>query len=141
MSHSYVDTFRQLVPRHLGRAWSEADGIPAAELARLLKPHPFAVPRALRAFYEAVGRCDELMEARNFFWDPDELELDGGYLLFLDEASEAANWGFPVDSLDDIDPIVWQRVNIDPPVWSSEKALFSMFVEDMFDWAFNDDAR
>jgi hypothetical protein len=138
VAESYFETFRRLVPRYLERPWEPADGIPSAVLDDLLAGHEFAVPLALREFYRAVGGCDELMEAENFFWDPDELEIDGDFLLFLDEENEAVNWGFQASALDEVDPIVWRRVNGETAEWSTEEAHFTLFVDDMFDWVFDD---
>lgn len=139
MAESYFESFTRLVPRYLQRPWQLADGIQGAVLDRLLAGHEFRVPGALREFYRAVGGCDDLMEAQNYFWDPDELEIDGDYLLFLDEENERVNWGFQSSALDQIDPIVWRRVNEDPALWSNEEAHFTLFVDDMFDWVFGDD--
>lgn len=137
MARSYAEDFARLVPRYLDRPWTDADGIPADGLDAVLRRHAFPVPQVLREFYLALGRCDALMEAHNFFWDPEELEIEGGYLIFLDEEHEVVNWGFPVENLAQVDPIVWQRVNIDPKSWHSEEAHFSLFVDDMYEWVFD----
>jgi len=139
MPEMFVDKFRSLVPKYLGRKWSEEDGISYDDLEGLLGEHKFQVPQALVEFYHALGGCEDLMEAHDFFWDPDELEIEDGYLLFLDEMDEEANWGFRAEHLAVPDPIVWIRTNTGKQRWQSEESTFSEFVFDMFDWVFNDD--
>ncbi len=92
----------------------------------------------LREFLHALGGCEELMEAHHYFWDPEELEMEDGYLLFLEDEDEEFTWGFRADQLDVPDPIVWRRNNAKGS-WTSEEGTFSEFVFDMFDWAFSDE--
>ena len=40
--------------------------------------------KVLEEFYLALGRCEEIMEAYHFFFDPDELVVEDGHLLFLE---------------------------------------------------------
>lgn len=141
MPEMFVDKFRALVPKYLDRQWTEEDGISYEELEELLGAHKFQVPQALVEFYHAVGGCEDLMEAHDFFWDPDELEIEDGFLLFLDEMDEEANWGIRSEHLSVPDPIVWIRTNLPAPRWQSEEATFSEFVFDMFDWVFDGDAE
>jgi len=141
MPEMFVDKFRALVPKYLDRKWTDEDGISYEELEELLGTHRFQVPQVLVEFYHAVGGCEDLMEAHDFFWDPDELEIEDGFLLFLDEMDEEANWGIRAEHLAVPDPIVWVRTNRPAPRWQSEEATFSEFVFDMFDWVFDGDVE
>lgn len=138
MSDMFLEKFRSLVPLYLDEPWQESDGIPLAELDGLLAEQNVKVPLALREFLHALGGCEELMEAYYYFWDPEELEIQDGYLLFLEDEDEAYTWGFRVDQLDVPDPIVWRRNNA-KGTWISEEGTFSEFVFDMLDWVFNED--
>ncbi|MCZ2402296.1 hypothetical protein IV498_03655 [Paenarthrobacter sp. Z7-10] len=138
MSDMFLDKFRGLVPEYLEEPWQESDGIELAELDAILAEHQLRVPQVLREFLHAVGNCEELMEAYHYFWDPEELELQDGYLLFLEDEDEAFTWGFRADQLAVPDPIVWRRNNAKGS-WVSEEGTFSEFVFDMFDWVFSDD--
>lgn len=135
MSDMFLDKFRALVPTYLDRPWNEDDGIDLAELNEELDEHDFDTPPVLREFLHCVGNS-ELMEIYNYFWDPDELEIDEGYLLFLEDEDESTTWGFRADDLELPDPIVWRR---DPTGrWHSEEGTFSEFVFDLFEWVFEE---
>lgn len=136
MPNMFLDKFRGLVPKYLDREWTEDDAIAAPILDAELVRYDFDVPLVLREFLHCLGNS-ELMEIYNFFWDPDELEVDGGYLLFLEDEEETTYWGFRVQDLDVPDPIVWRR---NPNGrWHSEEGTFSEFVFDMFEWVFEED--
>ncbi|UWX96600.1 hypothetical protein N2K95_13220 [Arthrobacter zhaoxinii] len=138
MSEIFLDRFRALVPKYLEDNWREEDGIPARELDSMLAAHDFTIPLVLREFYLAVGGCEDLMEAFHFFWDPDELEIEDGYLLFLEDEDEKFVWGIRADQLDVPDPIVWRRNNARGD-WQSEEGTLSEYVLDMFEWIFEED--
>lgn len=129
MSEVFLEKFKSLVPTYLGEPWNEADGVRPDELDELLA---VPVPLALREFYLAVG-ASELMEAGYFVWDPEELELDEGYLLFMEDEGETFTWGFAPGAADLVDPIVWRRKT--GGEWVSEEGTFSEFMTDMFEGA------
>ena len=138
MSEIFLDRFRALVPKYLEDNWREEDGIPESELDAMLAEHDFRIPLVLREFYLALGGCEDLMEAFHFFWDPDELEIEDGYLLFLEDEDEKFVWGIREDQLDVPDPIVWRRNNARGD-WQSEEGTLSEYVLDMFEWIFEED--
>jgi hypothetical protein len=138
MSEMFLNKFRDLVPRYLDEPWQESDGIAEQELDAILAEHSLTVPLVLREFLQAVGSAEELMEAYHYFWDPDELEIEDGHLLFLEDEDEAYTWGFRADQLDVPDPIVWRRNNA-KGTWVSEEGTFSEFVFDLFEWVFEED--
>ncbi|NVN00580.1 hypothetical protein [Arthrobacter sp. SDTb3-6] len=138
MSDIFVEKFRGLVPLYLGEPWQKADGIDREDLDSIFAELDLTVPQALQEFLNAVGNCEELMEAYYYFWDPEELEIEDGYLLFLEDEDEAYTWGMRADQADVPDPIVWRRNNATGE-WVNEEGTFSEFVLDMLDWVFNDD--
>lgn len=138
MTDMFLEKFRNLVPRYLEDEWQPVDGIPADELDELLEDHDFEIPLVLREFYLAVGGCEELMEAYHYFWDPEELEMEDGYLLFLEDEDEQYTWGVRGDQLTVPDPIVWRRHNARGE-WKSEEGTFSEYVFDMFEWVFEEE--
>ncbi|MBG0738080.1 hypothetical protein IV500_01350 [Paeniglutamicibacter antarcticus] len=138
MSDMFLNNFRALVAKYLDEPWLEADGIPLAELDELLAGHNITVPQVLREFLHAVGGCEDLMEAYYYFWDPEELQIEDGYLLFLEDEDEEFTWGFRAEQLAVPDPIIWRRNNA-TGAWTSEDGTFSEFVFDMFDWVFSED--
>jgi hypothetical protein len=138
MTEMFLEKFRALVPKYLEDTWHEEDGIPADELDEVLSEHDLSIPLVLREFYLAVGGCDDLMEAYHFFWDPEELEIEDGFLMFLEDEDEAFTWGIREDQLDVPDPIVWRRNNAKGS-WVSEEGTFSEFVFDLFEWVFEEE--
>jgi hypothetical protein len=138
MTEMFLEKFRALVPKYLEDAWHEEDGIPGDELDEVLSEHDLSIPLVLREFYLAIGGCDDLMEAYHFFWDPEELEIEDGFLMFLEDEDEAFTWGIRDDQLDVPDPIVWRRNNA-KGTWVSEEGTFSEFVFDLFEWVFEEE--
>lgn len=134
MSEMFLQKFRDVIPNLIGEPWQEEDGLTPAELAADLS---LEIPVVLREFYLALGNS-ELMEAHHFFWDPDELEIEDGYLLFLEDEEELYTWGFRADQIDVPDPLIWRRSNAKGN-WVCEEGTFSEFVFDYFDWVLNDD--
>lgn len=133
----FVDKFRSLVPKYLDDQWIPQDGLTPAELEDALDEAGVDIPQVLEEFYLAVGGCEDLMEAYYFFWDPDELEIEDGYLLFMEDEDEEFVWGIREDQIDVPDPIVHRRNN-SRGTWKSEDGTFSEFVLDMFSWVFEE---
>lgn len=138
MSEMFVEKFRALVPQYLEGNWEPSDGIDWKDLDAIFTELGITVPQALREFLHALGNCEELMEAHYYFWDPEELEVQDDYLLFLEDEDEAYTWGIRADQLDVPDPIVWRHNNATGE-WVNEEGTFSEFVFDMLDWVFNDE--
>ncbi|RZU60677.1 SMI1/KNR4 family protein [Zhihengliuella halotolerans] len=137
MAEMFVDKFRSLVPKYLDDQWVAEDGLTPAELDEALQEAGVEIPLVLREFYLSLGGCEDLMEAYHYFWDPEELEYDDGYLLFMEDEEEKYVWGMRVDQLDVPDPIVYRRNNR-RSAWRSEEGTFSEYVLDMFDWVFEE---
>ena len=99
------------------------------------------IPAALREFYLALGNCGDLMETDHYVWDPEDLEVRDGFLMFLEDADETVVWGLPVDNLALPDPLVWRRsAGADAPEgdWQDEGGTFSEFLTDLLSWTFED---
>lgn len=148
----YLPGFQQLVPALLGEPWAADDGLDAEQIDRLLDDSPAAeqlgqrptLPVALREFYLALGNCGDLLETDHYFWDPDDLEVRDGFLMFLEDAEESVVWGLPVDNLPLPDPIVWRRstgADAEDGQWSDEGGTFSELVSDLLAWTFEDPAE
>ncbi|WP_026532765.1 hypothetical protein [Arthrobacter sp. H41] len=137
MTELFLDKFRALVPSYFEDEWVEEDGLSSAELEEMMQGKDFELPLALREFYLAVGATEDIMEAFHFFWDPDELEIEDGFLLFLEDEEELYTWGMKADQLSVPDPIVWRRNNARGE-WKSEDGTFSEYVLDLFEWVFED---
>lgn len=136
MSHLFLQKFRDILPNYLGEAWQEEDGISAEELDAALE---MPIPQALREFYLALGNS-ELMEAHHYYWDPDELEIEDGYLLFLEDEDELYTWGIKVNQVKIPDPLIWRRNNA-KGTWVCEEGTVSEFILDYFDWLLSHEAE
>lgn len=137
MADMFLEKFQSLVPRYLEDEWQPEDGLPTDILAEELDTAGVDIPLVLREFYQALGGCEDLMEAYYYFFDPDELTVEDGYLLFLEDEDEAYVWGIRADQLDVPDPVVFRRLN-SRGTWQSEEGTFSEYVLDMFTWVFEE---
>ena len=137
MAEMFLEKFRSLVPQYLDDAWQPEDGLTSRELDEALEVSGVEIPLALREFYLALGGCEDLMEAYYYIWDPEELEIEDGYLLFMEDEEEKYAWGVRADQLDVPDPIVHRRLNA-RGTWKSEEGTFSEYVLDMFEWVFEE---
>ncbi|GAA3699488.1 hypothetical protein GCM10022377_10660 [Zhihengliuella alba] len=137
MAEMFVDKFRSLVPQYLDDQWVSEDGLSPEELDDALEEAGVEIPLALREFYLTLGGCEDLMEAYYYVWDPEELEYDDGYLLFMEDEDEKYTWGLRVDQLDVPDPIVHRRNN-QRGTWKSEEGTFSEYMLDMYSWVFDE---
>ncbi|WP_309081192.1 hypothetical protein [Zhihengliuella sp.] len=137
MAEMFVDKFRSLVPQYLDDQWVSEDGLSTQELDEALEEAGVEIPLVLREFYLTLGGCEDLMEAYYYVWDPEELEYDDGYLLFMEDEDEKYTWGLRVDQLDVPDPIVHRRNNR-RGTWRSEEGTFSEYMLDMYSWVFDE---
>ncbi|MGB9033584.1 hypothetical protein BLJ79_01370 [Arthrobacter sp. UCD-GKA] len=137
MAEMFLEKFRSLVPLYLEDEWQVEDGLTESEIEDALSEVGSPIPLVLREFYLALGGCEDLMEAYHYFFDPDELEIEDGYLLFLEDEEEKYVWGIRVDQLEVPDPIVYRRQNA-RGIWKSEEGTFSEYVLDMFSWVFDE---
>lgn len=138
----FLEKFKGLVPKHLDDEWTPEESFTAEELRELLAdselPANLRLPLVLEEFYRAVGKCEELMEAYHFFFDPDELVIEDGYLIFLEDEDERWVWGVESADLDVPDPLIHRRNN-DKDEWSEEGATVSEFVFDLLEFSFEDE--
>ena len=137
MADMFLEKFRSLVPKYLEDQWNEADGLTTDELNEGLSQSKVSIPFVLEEFYLALGNNEDFMEAYHYFFDPEELEIEDGHLLFLEDEEEKFVWGFKESHLEVPDPIVYRRNNA-KGTWSSEEGTFSEFTLDMFAWVFEE---
>lgn len=138
----FFEKFKALVPKHLDDQWTPEEGFTAEELQELLAdselPAALRLPLVLEEFYRALGSCEELMEAYHFFFDPDELVIEDGCLIFLEDEEERWVWGVDTSDLQVPDPLILRRNN-DKDEWSEEGATVSEFVFDLLEFSFEED--
>nr|WP_157321115.1 hypothetical protein [Nesterenkonia alkaliphila] len=138
----FLEKFKALVPQYLDDEWTPREGYSRQELAELLAdselPDRTRLPLVLEELYLALGRCEEILEAYHFIFDPDELVTEEGYLLFLEDEEERWVWGVEAADLKVPDPIIHRRNN-DKHEWTSEGATVSEFLFDLLEFSFEED--
>lgn len=142
MAEMFLEKFKALVPQYLDDQWTQREGLSRAELTEQLEdselPSSTRLPLVLEELYLALGRCEEILEAYHFIFDPDELVTEEGYLLFLEDEDERWVWGVEVTDLKVPDPLIHRRNN-DRHVWSAEGATVSEFLFDLLEFSFEED--
>jgi cell wall assembly regulator SMI1 len=123
----YRKTYDELVQQLLQRKLERSDGISAAEIDRHERKLGFSLPKAVRDYYQAAGKLNELNKAHNRLLDLDQIATDGDYVVFMEENQQVVHWGFKQSDANP-DPEVWQRVNSETPGWYSEEMTFSQFI-------------
>jgi hypothetical protein len=131
---SYRERYIDLIRRHLGREPKRSDGVTMASLRKCERRLGISLPAAVRDYYLLAGRLDEINAAHNRLFPLAELHVDDGYLWFMEENQAVVHWGLRVKALDDDDPIVFQRANVDGAKWFSERKRFSAFLIYLCDW-------
>lgn len=138
MAQPFAQQFRALVPTYFDEPWSPEDGLSVEELDLALEEAGLkSLPEALSALYLSIGAVEDLMEAYYFVWDPDELEIEDGFLLFMEDEDETYTWGLPADALDVPDPLVHRRSS-GRGTWMSTEATLSEYLLDYFSWVFEE---
>lgn len=139
----FLEKFKALVPEYLDDQWTPQEGYTRDELAELLAdselPDRTRLPLVLEELYLALGRCEEILEAYHFIFDPGELVTEEGYLLFLEDEDERWAWGVDAADFKVPDPIIHRRNN-DKHEWTSEGATVSEFLFDLLEFSFEDES-
>ena len=131
--------FKAELPGLIERKLTPADGteakkIGAAELRLRLK-----LPPALRAYYEIAGGL-ELNTRHNRLYAPQDLIVESGKLVFMEENQAVVFWGMDLRSLKQPDPEVFQAANAKELIWYSEELNFSDWIIKMWRWQLGLDA-
>jgi len=131
---NYQELYSGLIKKYFGRSPNEKDKIDDTEIAQIEIKLGIHIPTSLKEYYLICGRLNSLNQAHNRLFEPNKLEIEDGYLIFLDENQSVVSWGFPIEKLEEENPIVWQRNNTPPEEWYSEEKNFPDFLENMLEW-------
>jgi|SRR5262245_10588188 len=126
----FAAKYRSVLAAVTGRA-SSAHGYPPRMVKAAEARLGFTVPEALRDYYLSVGR-HELNRVHNRLWSPDDLEVAGGRLVFLEENQGVVYWGVRRRTTA-ADPVVSQTMDLDDGDWS-EEVRCSLFLPAMLCW-------
>lgn len=116
----------------LGRSLTEGDTVAPETLVAAEQRLGITLPEAVAAFYRQAGAAPELQE-HDTLRAPEALEVDDGFLVFMDENQNVVEWGIRL--LPDVatHPEVWQRPN-DQPTWHRECMTFIEFIVKRLAW-------
>jgi hypothetical protein len=125
--------YRALLAKVYGRPLRRRDAESVTRIQKAERRLGFRLPEAVRDFYLVAGRAPENLE-HNRLAPPEYLQVEGRYLVFMEENQGVVDWGLRLSTIAAADPTVWQRVNNDPPKWYSEKMPFSVFMLENLAW-------
>jgi hypothetical protein len=125
--------YASALERVFGRLLTGKDGASDARLRKSEKRLGTRLPASLRDYFLAAGLASENCDHNRLFL-PEELRVEGGHLLFMEENQAVVHWGIPLTAARKADPTVWQRVNGDAPQWFSEELPFSEFILKNLAW-------
>jgi hypothetical protein len=114
---------KALCERLLGRSLQPADGIDLVRLSAAEQRLGVPLPPALRELYAYAGNVTCLMESFQRFPALEQLEIEDGKLIFLEENQGVCFWG--VERGDQ--PMVSQRAN-ENALWHSEELQLDEFL-------------
>lgn len=120
----------------LGRETNKEDGIQESSLSEILTKKNIVLPDSLKTYYE-IGARLVINKEHNVLYDPTELELIDGFLVFAEENQRVVIWGIRESDLLSNDPIVYQGQEHEKIDWYSEEKTFSEFIIDMWRWQRN----
>ena len=127
MKHGHA--YRDLVESLFARKLTTQDAVLEDEIRRVEERLRSALPLALREYYLVLGRFDQLNTAHNRLLKPEELELQGGMLRFMDENQCVCTWALRREDLGTEDPEVYQGNPIQDPDWYREELRLSEFLQ------------
>jgi hypothetical protein len=109
-----AEGYRQELSKVFGRPLVIKDSVTEPRLRKAERRLGSALPQALREFYRVAGAASET-RGHNLLFRPEDLVVERGYLVFMQENQAVVDWGIPRRFLETPDPPVWQRVNEEKP--------------------------
>jgi hypothetical protein len=132
-SERRIAEYKQALLTILGRPLNARDRVLESRLRRAEKRLSIALPPAVREFYSVAGAAREVRE-HNRLLHPEELVIEQGCLVFMEENQAVVHWGVPLRLKRRADPRVWQRAHGEKRRWYSEKMAFSEFILKNLAW-------
>jgi hypothetical protein len=93
------------------------------------------LPNALRDYYLVAGNEETLNHSFNRLLAPEDVFVESGRIVFMEENQGVVYWGIKADGIDE-NPVVEQGINIEgkPIEWHSENTDCAEFLEAMLYW-------
>ena len=124
---AYVSLGLPLLPKH---------GI-SPEMLELDSLEGLRLPQALLEYYLIAGDEPILNQSFNRLLAPEQIGLEAGRIVFMEENQQVVYWGVPASSQsDDPNPIVEQGIYVEnePLEWHSEHSTVADFLETALYW-------
>jgi hypothetical protein len=138
-SRRRLGRYARALARIYRRPLTAKDALSESRLQKAERRLGLQLPSAMRDFLGLAGLAKENC-AHNRLFRPEELCVEDGYLIFMEENQAVVHWGIPVGALKQADPEVWQRVNGDTAEWYSEEMPFSRFMLENLAWQLGTEA-
>lgn len=129
--------YANFVKKYLNREINDSDNISENQVLITEQNLNFKLPKSLRDYYKIVGNCYELNNYHNRVLEIDKIFIEDNFLIFAEENQNVVYWGIKIESLAEINPIIWQIRNEEKPEFYSEEKTFTEFMTEMFEWQFN----
>jgi hypothetical protein len=121
--------------RHV-HSWSEADGVPEANLARCESRLRVRLPVLVRWFYRWFGRCDQLNQAFANLLPPEQIEIRKERVVFYRQHGGAGGWSFLIGDAGKADPPISVSQTSAFDLWYPEHNRTSQFLLLIFFWQY-----
>ncbi len=131
---SYEKIYRQMVLEHLGREPRQNEGLSDEEIEQAEKRFGFRFPESLRLYYRITGNLPELNQRHNRLLNLSDLDVENGFLIFMEENQNVVYWAIKVSETANSDPEVWQIINEELREFYPERKTFSKFIVEMMNW-------
>jgi hypothetical protein len=129
--------FANLVKQYLNREVNDFDKILEDQISIAEQNLGFELPKSLIDYYRTLGNCSELNNYQNRILELDKIFIEDGFLIFAEENQNVVYWGIKIETLEEIDPIVWQIRSEETLEFYSEDKTFTEFITELFKWQFN----
>jgi len=126
--------YRRIVQLLFRRSFGPTDGFTRDELNRIQSKSDYRLPKALRDFYQGVGKFKTILQAHNRFYKPARLVRMEDKLVFCEENQAVVYWGIAVRDEVKANPPVYQGINCEPMEWHIEADQCSDFLTGMIYW-------
>ena len=130
---TYSEIYRSFISKYLHRDWGTEDGINNNNILIHESKLGITFPTALRELYLTMGHTRQLLSVHNKVFPPEDVEVENGYVIFMEENQSVVTWGIRLDEIEENNPIIWQRNNTEN-LWYSEEKTLTELLKSMFEW-------
>ncbi len=129
-SEAFWSDYRRLVAR-LMPPLAPGDGVPESEIAAAEARLGMNLPTLLQEFYALAGKREDINHSFEHLVSVEELQLDGGMLVFYEENQDVTFWAVKSDDTA-ADPAIFRAFNEENLDWEPDSELLSEFLVAMF---------